>query len=112
MRNLSAQTKLALLSVVAALAVTYVRHELQSHWHWAPSIEEFLVSWLVHWFALAFLTGVAAAIAIWCNRFFLGYEWEDTSKGILEFYYHVLVVALVASVLIAFIANYVPTDDF
>ena len=88
MRSFSAQTKLALLSVVAALLVAYVRHGLESHWAAWNSIEQFLVFWLVHWVAITVLAALAVALAIRCNRFFLGYEWESTTKHNLEFYYH------------------------
>ena len=111
MRSLSAQTKLALFSVIVALTVTCFREGLPHGALWS-AVGQFLLAWLVHWIALMVLAALAAALALRFNRFFLGYEWESTTKHNIEFYYHVLVVALVAAALIALAAHYVPTDDF
>jgi hypothetical protein len=106
--RLSPEIKLGCLSVVAALAVAYVEHGIAHHWASWDSVPHFLVSWFIDWIAVSAFVAAAAFAAIQFNRFFLGYEWKNEN---LEFYYHVLIAVLVAAILIAFLAHYLPTDD-
>jgi hypothetical protein len=107
--NPSPEFRLGCLSVIAAFAVSYVRHGVEHHWASWASAEQFFISWFIHWVALNVLLVAAAAATIWLHKLFLGYEYEGRN---LEFGYHVLVVVLVAAISIAFLAHYIPTGDF
>ena len=106
--RLSPEIKLGCLSVVAALAVAYVEHGIAHRWASWDSVAYFLVSWFIDWIVVSAFVAAAAFAAIQFNRFFLGHEWKNKN---LEVYYHVLIAVLVAAILIAFLAHYLPSDD-
>ena len=106
--RLSPEIKLGCLSVVAALAVTYVEHGIEHNWAAWDSVAYFLVSWFIDWVAVSVFVAAAAFASIRFNRFFLEYESKNEN---LEVYYHVLIAVLVGAILIAFLARYLPPDD-
>ena len=106
--RLSPEIKLGCLSVVAALAVTYVEHGIEHNWAAWDSVAYFLVSWFIDWVAVSAFVAAAAFAAIQFHRFFLGCEWKNEN---LEVYYHVLISVLIGAILIGFLAHYLPADD-
>jgi len=87
--------------------VAYVEHGIAHHWASWDSAAHFLVSWFIDWVAVSVFVAAAAFAAIRFNRFFLGYEWKNEN---LEVYYYIL-IDVVAAILIAFLARYLPPDD-
>ena len=87
--------------------MAYVEHGIAHHWASWDSAAHFLVSWFIDWVAVSVFVAAAAFAAIRFNRFFLGYEWKNEN---LEVYYYIL-IDVVAAILIAFLARYLPPDD-
>ena len=103
--------------IVAGLAVTIVRHDLQiphTAWEWYG---QFFVSWFIHTMGVAVLCAISAGAIIMSHKFFLGYEFDD--KDPLRAFddkshqlaVYILITVVVASVCVLMIAHYVPIND-
>ena len=61
------------LQIVTGLALTFARHELETHQVVWDTFEQFLVSWIIHTVGLVVLVGIAPAILRF-HKLFLGEE--------------------------------------
>jgi hypothetical protein len=96
------------LQIVTGLIVAFVRHDLEAHRAVWDSFEQFLVSWLIHTVALAFLLAFVGFAILQLHKFFLGVDVKDNW---FEVWFYTLMTVLVASVFIFLIAHYGPTED-
>lgn len=100
------------LQIITALAVTFVRHDLEKHRVAWDSFGDFLIAWFIHTIAVIMLIAIAAVPILRFHKFFVGRE-LSTSKGDVEAVtFYVLMTVLVASVCIFVVAHHVPIDDY
>ena len=110
--KIGTETRLAALQILAGLAVTVVRHDLQKpHVVW-ESFGSFCAIWFVHFLAVVLLTVFASAMISGFEKRFLGYQRLLTKDRIEELTFEIAMTVLVASVCIFAAAHYVPTDDY
>jgi hypothetical protein len=68
------------LFALTGLVVAYVRNVLQyGHYSW-DSIDQFLVSWFVHYLAVGLVAAISYACIKGTERFFFAYE--SANKGL------------------------------
>ncbi|HLH92906.1 MAG TPA: hypothetical protein VKX28_31155 [Xanthobacteraceae bacterium] len=110
MRRIAGEdAKIVILTIVAGLAVAYVRHDLIDHAGW-ESLEQFFVWWFIHTLGLGvYFAAVAIAISL-SHEFFLGYKFEEKHRHL---FFYVLMAVMVASVCVWLLAHHVfAGDDF
>ena len=93
---------------ITSLVVAYVRSFLQYHQYIWGSIEQFLISWLIHYLAILFLIIVSLVFINTDAHFFLGKDAENSSITKDEFTVYVSVVLLIAAVAIFLLAHLQP----
>lgn len=97
---------------VTALVVAYVRSYLQYHQYSWQSIEQFLISWLIHYLVILALVAVSYAIINTKADLFLENKTERDRITKEEATVYVSVVLLVAAVLIFFVAHWPRSDMY
>ena len=95
---------------ITSFVVAYVRSFLQYHQYFWGSIEQFLLSWLIHYVAISLLIIVSLTFIKVDAHFFLGKDTESRKITKEEFTVYVSVVLLVAAVVIFFLAHWQPID--
>jgi hypothetical protein len=81
MARLSIEARRHLLLVITALVVCYVRHLVQyGRRPWAEGLGSFLVSWLLHYFAVAIVCFLVLAISAKTDPFF----WPGRPKRTMD----------------------------
>lgn len=104
MPTLSARRNL--LVALTALIVAYVRSFFQYHRYSWESFEQFLISWLVHYFAVLILIGVCYIIISTKASLFLGRERGGKEITIEEVAVYVSFFLLVLAILAFFVAHW------
>jgi len=106
-KRLSESLKQGILLVVTGLAVSFVRHGLETHWHSWSSYEQFFLYWIIHTIGVAMLAGISGLVISFNHQRFLGYKKDDMDA----FMFYALMTILIATIAIAIVANWVPSDD-
>jgi hypothetical protein len=99
--QLSHSTKRAFLIPVTGLVVAYVRHAINNK-QW-DSVEQALVSWIIHSIALMVFFLATSAVILWSHEFFLGRKYKGNLEEEPQFY--ILMTVLVAAVSIYLISH-------
>jgi hypothetical protein len=102
--RVSFDIKRFLLIPLTSLAVTYLRHGIESHWASWNSIEQFLTSWFVHTFGLLLFMALTTAIILWSHEFFFEKKASGEAEEFLPTY--IVMAVLVAAVAIIFLAHW------
>jgi formate hydrogenlyase subunit 3/multisubunit Na+/H+ antiporter MnhD subunit len=105
-------TRRNVLLGITALVVAYVRSYLQYHQYSWQSIEQFVISWLIHYLAILGLVAISYAFINTKADFFLGNKTERDRKTKEEATVYVSIVLLVAAVLIFFVAHWPQSDIY
>ena len=106
--NLSLRARRGILLGITSFVVAYVRSFLQYHLYFWGSIEQFLISWLIHYLAILFLIIVSLVFIKMDAHFFLGKDTKSSSITMDEFTVYVSVVLLIAAVAIFLLAHLQP----
>ena len=102
------QARRIALLVLTGLIVSWVRQGLEHHWKAFASWEMFFASWIIHTIGIAVFTAIAFAAITYLYDFFVGDERTDDSETVM---FYIVMTVLVGALCIAFVANYVPSDD-
>jgi hypothetical protein len=97
------------LVIITGLAVSWVRQELQHHWHWFFSWESFVGSWFIHTIGVSIFSAVAGWLIASTHEFFTGSEWKGDVE---ELAFCVVMTVLAGAVAIALVANWPASDDY
>ncbi len=103
--KLSLRVRRGILLAVTSLVVAYVRSFLQYHQYIWGSIEQFLISWLIHYLAILFLIIVSLVFINMDAHFFLGKDAKSSDITKDEFTVYVSVVLLIAALAIFLLAH-------
>jgi hypothetical protein len=104
------EARVNVLTVITSLMVAYVRHGLESKWAAWGGVENFLVSWFVHFIGLyLFVAFASIAISMW-HKTFLGEE-REIIQNRLELQYYIVMAALVAAISILILAHWPAGED-
>jgi cytochrome bd-type quinol oxidase subunit 2 len=110
--KLTSRNKRSILLAVTALVVAYVRSFIQYHRYSWESLEQFLISWLIHYFAVLVLIAISYVFIITKASFFLGREKEGKEITAEEATVYVSFVLLVLAILVFFVAHWPASDDY
>ena len=82
------------IMAIAGLVVAYVRQVFQFQKYAWDSVSHFLGMWLIHYFAVFMLVGIAWAIANTNRKFLFGKDAEsNTDGGVEHFELHTLCIS-------------------
>jgi hypothetical protein len=113
MAHLSMTARRNILLVVTALVVCYVRHIVQyGKRPWTSGWEIFLVSWFLHYLAVALVGALVYALSLWSNPYFFPDRPARTSgEAIHETMVNVCLTLLVAAVVVWFLSLWQGNGD-
>lgn len=106
LNKLSLSARRNLLLAVTSLVVAYVRNYFQYNQYAWSSIKLFLVSWLLHYFAIGFLIIISLVLIKTHGHFFLGKDTASSRVTKDEFTVYVSIVLLVLAITSVFLVHY------
>jgi hypothetical protein len=96
------------LVVITGLIVSWVRQDIQHHWHGFASWESFFISWFIHAIGVSVFSVCAAAAIMGTRKFFVGDENKEDTETLV---FYVVMTVLVGAFAIAIVANAPGVDD-
>jgi hypothetical protein len=114
MRNRVQGAKILGLLIITGLAVTYVRHDLQTHHAAWDSFEQFFSWWFTHTMGIMLFIVIAGVAITMSHEFFLGSKFDDSSKfddKFQQLFFYILMAVLVASLSFWLLGHHVFASD-
>lgn len=109
MWHISAQGKQQALFAGTALFVAFVRNRLQYDQGWV-SLEDFVFSWLIHYFALMLALAFSAAMIQRYSAFFLGVDPTRREAGTNELMVYAAITIFISAAFMLFLSAW-PSSD-
>lgn len=112
LNRLTSRNRRNVLLAVTALVVAYAHTFIQFHRYSWESVEHFLISWLIHYFAVLVLIAISYVFMSTKASFFLGREKEGKEITAEEATVYVSFVLLVLAILAFFVAHWPASDVY